>query len=359
MIKIYSILTMLCIAISLTYGQEEVTVPIPESHGPIGVMGDHFHKKGALMFSYRFMSMYMKDNLKGTDKLRPETIVTTIKNRFFGNPGMPPTLRVVPIDMNMNMHMFGMMYAPSDKITLMAMGMLIYNKMDHRTFKGGKGTAQLGTFKTKTSGLGDTRLSAMIRLFQKETTRMHVNLGVSIPTGSVTTRAHILTPMNRRPEVRTPYPMQLGSGSWGFLPGITYAGNKEKLGWGAQLAANIRLNKNDKGYKLGNRLVFSNWLGYRLAPWVSSSIRLTALTQGKIDGIDARIMAPVQTANPDMQGGKRIDVALGLNFIGTKGFLRNQRFAVEFALPVFNDLNGPQLRTQSILTLGWQHAFNL
>ena len=357
--KIFSVAVILCVTVNLSYTQEILPVSTPDSHAPIGVMGDHFHKKGELMFSYRFMRMSMEDNLIGSDEVSHETIVTTISNRFFGNPGMPPTLRVVPIEMTMNMHMFGVMYAPSDKLTLMAMGMLVNSEMDHLTFQGGAGINRLGMFTTETSGLGDTRVSAMLRLFQKETTRMHVNLGVSIPTGSITERDDILTPMDMRPEVRVPYPMQLGSGSWDLLPGITYAGNKDRLGWGSQLTANIRLNENDEGYKLGNRLEFTNWFSYRLAPWVSSAVRLTALTQGKIDGIDANIMAPVQTADPDMQGGERIDAALGLNFIGTKGFLRNQRFAIEFALPVFNDLNGPQLQTQSIFTVGWQHALHL
>ena len=93
----------------------------PDGHAPIGVMGDHMHKAGEWMLSYRFMRMNMEGNRIGNNSVSPEDIVTTVPNRFFGNPNQPPTLRVVPTQMTMNMHMFGVMYAPSDVITLMAM----------------------------------------------------------------------------------------------------------------------------------------------------------------------------------------------------------------------------------------------
>ena len=34
------------------------------SHAPIGVMGEHMHKKGEYMLSYRFSHMQMKGNRK-------------------------------------------------------------------------------------------------------------------------------------------------------------------------------------------------------------------------------------------------------------------------------------------------------
>lgn len=42
----------------------------PGGHAPIGVMGDHQHGKGELMFSYRYMTMSMHGNRKGTDRQR-------------------------------------------------------------------------------------------------------------------------------------------------------------------------------------------------------------------------------------------------------------------------------------------------
>ena len=58
----------------------------------------------------------------GTDTLSPQDIATTVPNRFSGLPMQPPTLRVVPLEMTMDMHMVGAMYGLSDRVTLMAMG---------------------------------------------------------------------------------------------------------------------------------------------------------------------------------------------------------------------------------------------
>ena len=77
-----------------------------DGHAPIGVMGDHLHKKGEWMLSYRYMHMDMDGNRIGTRNVSPQTIATTVPNRF----SPPPTLRVVPLWMTMDMHMFGAMH---------------------------------------------------------------------------------------------------------------------------------------------------------------------------------------------------------------------------------------------------------
>lgn len=89
----------------------------PDSHAPIGVMGDHTHQQGELMLSYRFMHMNMQGNRNDTSSQSPEDIVTSEPNRFSNPPMQPPNLRVVPTEMTMDMHMLGAMYAPNDRIT--------------------------------------------------------------------------------------------------------------------------------------------------------------------------------------------------------------------------------------------------
>ena len=84
-------------------------------------MGDHRHATGEIMLSYRFMRMEMSGSQIGTTEVSPLQIATTVPNRFFGAPMQPPTLRVVPTEMTMDMHMFGAMYAPNDRVTFMAM----------------------------------------------------------------------------------------------------------------------------------------------------------------------------------------------------------------------------------------------
>ncbi|MEL7445918.1 MAG: transporter [Pseudomonadota bacterium] len=321
-------------------------------HAPIGVMGDHRHAKGEWMISYRFMHMDMGGTQIGTDNIDPDTIVTTIPNRFFGNPGQPPTLRIVPTSMRMDMHMAGIMYGLSDDITLMAMANYVTKEMDHITYQGGMGTTELGNFRTSPAGFGDTKLAALIGL----TDTVHINAGVSIPTGSTTETDDILTPMGMTPTVRLPYPMQLGSGTWDLEPGITYRDQSQVLGWGAQVRGVVRLGDNDQGYSYGNSAKATAWLAAAITPAVAISGRVEAETMGAIDGIDPNIVGPVQTANPDFHGGDRVTALAGVNFAATGGPLKGWRLGIEGGLPVVQDLNGPQMPTDWTLTVGVQKS---
>ncbi|MEO0569155.1 MAG: transporter [Pseudomonadota bacterium] len=332
-----------------------------DGHAPIGVMGDHRHAKGEVMLSYRFMRMDMDGSQIGTDDVSPETIATTVPNTFFGAPMQPPTLRVVPTDMVMDMHMFGAMYAPNDRITLMGMVPYIEKSMNHLTFAGPVGTNVLGGFQTESEGIGDIKVSALIGLMDRKTDKaqhsIHLNAGLSFPTGSITERGRILTPTGARPEVRLPYSMQLGSGTFDLLPGVTYMGRSGSLGWGAQLRGIIRLGENDENYALGNEAAATAWITYQPRPFVSFSGRIEGRSLGDIDGFDPMIVGPVQTADPDNYGGSTIFLFAGVNLIGQRGAIRGQRLAIEFGLPVYQDLNGPQLETDWLLTAGWQYAF--
>jgi hypothetical protein len=335
--------------------------PRADAHAPIGVMGDHRHHQGEIMLSYRYMRMQMEGNLIAEDSVSPNTIVTTVPNRFFGTPGQPPALRIVPTEMNMDMHMFGGMYGVTDTVTLMGMLPLVDKHMDLFTYAGPTGTKRLGTFSTGSQGIGDVSLSALIGLYDQKTALggQHVNLMLSLsaPTGSITESGRILTPMGTRPLVRLPYAMQLGSGTWDFLPGITYTARSGNLSFGGQYRGWVRLeDENDEGYSLGDLHQVTGWAQYEWAPWVSNSIRLAYQTQDSIHGIDPKIVGPVQTANPDFYGGDRLDLLFGFNLIGQRGVVCGHRLAAEFGVPVYQNLNGPQMETDWTLTVGWQKA---
>lgn len=322
-------------------------------HAPIGVMGDHRHSAGEWMISYRLMHMDMGGGQIGHDEVDPDTVVTTVPNRFFGNPGQPPTLRIVPTDMRMDMHMAGLMYGISDDLTLMVMANYVTAEMDHITYQGGMGTTRLGTFTTAPGGFGDTKVSALVGL----TDDLHLNLGVSIPTGSIVETDDILTPMNMTPTVRLPYPMQLGSGTFDLEPGITWRGQSEGWGWGAQLQGTFRLGANDQGYALGDRAMATAWIARSLVPGIAVSGRIEAETEGRVEGIDPNIMGPVQTANPDFQGGEKVRAIAGVNFAVTGGTLQGWRLGMELGAPILQDLNGPQMPDDWQLTLGVQKSF--
>ena len=71
--------------------------------------------------------------------------------------GMPDNLSIVPNEMTMNMLMTGVMYAPTDEITLMGMGMFTEKKMELSTYSPMMGRNFLGSF---------THRRAVFQIFQ-------------------------------------------------------------------------------------------------------------------------------------------------------------------------------------------------
>ena len=305
----------------------------PDDHAPIGVMGDHRHLSGESMLSYRFMDMTMKGNRTGTTAQ--------------SNSDVLADFTVAPTEMHMQMHMLGLMVAPSDAVTLMTMLSYISMSMDHRMGNG-------NTFTTRSKGMGDTKVAGLINLKEFERSSLHLNFGLSLPTGSIDARDS--TPMGS--DLQLPYPMQLGSGTFDLLPGITYLAQFDVLSFGGQILAVIRTGKNTRGYRLGNRASITAWGAYRLLEELSASLRLNAQFWANIKDQDSALNPNmVPTADPDLRGGKRLDLLVGFNYAANGGFLDGHRLAVEFSLPIYQFLNGPQLETDWSIIFGWQVAF--
>ena len=319
-----------------------------DGHAPIGVMGDHTHSKGEFMFSYRYMLMNMDGNRDGTESLSPGEVLRPSST--------DPTqgYMVTPLEMPMQMHMFGVMYAPTDDLTLMAMVPFISAEMDHLNRMG-------GTFTTESGGLGDIKLGGLYKFVQQGNIRIHANFSVSLPTGDIEQRDD--TPLGSNSLL--PYPMQIGSGTYDLMPGVTYLGQKGDFSWGSQVWSTLRLGENSNDYALGNRFGFTNWVGYRLADWISPQLRLDFQSWGNIRGRDPRYAgalngAPqlVHTVDPNLKAGTRLDLGIGTNFWVPGGALHHLRFGAEFLVPVIQDLDGPQMETDWLLVLGLQYAID-
>ena len=339
------------------YGHQTVgdNAPAPilaDSHAPVGVMGDHRHKQGEWMVSYRQMQMRMDGYISGSDSI-DNLAVLAEPNPF---PG-PTNVRVVPEKMQTQMHMLGVMYAPSDRVTLMAMFNYLEKEMDHVVYQGMTGTVPLGEFRTSNDGFGDTKLSSMWGLYSSQVHQLHLNVGVSVPTGSINEKDTVLTPMNTNMKLRLPYGMQLGSGTWDVEPGITYRGAHNQWSWGAQYMASFRTGENDEGYTLGDTHQLTTWGSYRLFDGVSVSARLNYRYDGDLHGADSKIAAPVPTANTDNYGGERSVAALGVNLVGQSGFLRGHRLAMEYQRPIHQDVNGIQMELDDAISFSYQYAF--
>ena len=302
----------------------------PDSHAPIGVMGEHTHGKGEVMLSYRYMFMEMDGSRDGTDSISDAAVLEQFP--------------ITPTRMTMQMHMLGAMYAPTEDLTMMVMLPYVIKDMDHITRMGRR-------FSTHSDGIGDIKLAGLYKFVDRNQQRLHFNLGVSFPTGSIEERDD--TPAAS--DQILPYPMQIGSGTFDLNPGITYLGQGGNWSWGAQALGVIRLGENSNSYRLGNQLMLTGWGARKVADWVSLSLRMEGRTWGNIDGQDSRLNPNlVPTADPDRRGGTQIDLGFGVNFYLPKGNLKGGRFAFEFKLPIYRDLDGPQLETDWQLTAGIQ-----
>lgn len=306
------------------------------------------------MLSYRYMHMNMGENKDGNDKLSAAEILDADGYNYL----------VSPLEMEMDMHMFGLMYAPTDKLTLMAMVNMIDITMDHQ-IRDMLVTANINsnTFSTESDDFGDTQIGGIYELSQKNGKSWLLNLGLSIPTGSID-EEDIIPTLSTTEDSQLPFPMQIGSGTYDLLPGITYSQINADTSWGSQIKATVRLGDNDNGYTKGNRLDAQVWHAWRLNHNMSFSTRLSVADWSNYDGLDEKQSLPVfnsvmgvntvPTVNPDLRGGQQADFSIGMNSVWGES---EHRIAAELTYPFWHDLDGPQLATDLTFTLGYQIAF--
>jgi hypothetical protein len=314
---------------------------------PFGVMFDHTHPQGTWMAGYRYFYSTSSGLRQGTEDISEHDLFAQ-------------DYTSAPVEMTMNMHMLEIMYSPTDWLTLMVMPMYMDMEMTMRhggmhheeeghhaaeeshSAHGGK-----GSHKHSTSGWGDTNVSAIFRLWNGGHQSLLGTFGISIPTGSVDLKGA---------DGRfTHYMMQLGSGTWDFTPSITYLGHSGSVFWGAQYLAAIRLEgENESGYRMGDAHQGTAWAGVNLTDWVSLTGRVLYRHEGKYSG---HYNGPHNHASPpDLignYGSETLDLGVGLNFAVFKG----ARLGVEALFPVYQNLDGIQLKRDFTLAAGLQYTF--
>ena len=303
---------------------------------PAGVMTDHIHDKGKWMISYTYMNMTMQGNQMGTTRVSENTV--------YQNYTMSPET------MNMQMHMVMAMFGITDKLTLMAMGGISYNymtmNMSNTAMSMPGMVMNMGsmTMASESSGITDTKLTALYKILDKSKSGLIGSCGISLPTGTIQATGTTMLGDNQR----LPYGMQIGTGSFGITPGITYTLKSNLFTAGIELGGDIKLNNNSLGYKLGNVYHATVWASYKLLSFVSCSIRTEAISVDKIHGSDKVMNLSVyQTDDPTAKtsnyGGTWCNLYAGLNF-----HLSNQTFSkfsllTEYGIPVYQNLNGTQM----------------
>ena len=102
--------------------------------------------------------------------------------------------------MVMDMQMRGIMYSPTDDLTLMGMTNYTRKSMKHVRRDGVK-------FKTIAKGMGDTSLTALYKIKDTANQQFHLHAGFSLPTGSIGVKDNLPAPVGRS---RLPYPHAIG-----------------------------------------------------------------------------------------------------------------------------------------------------
>lgn len=304
------------------------------------------------MVSYRFMHMSMNGHQDGTKSLSTDEVYST----------MSPSgshYSSAADEMTMDMHMLGLMYAPTDKLTLM--GMVNYVEKDmtmvtnpHATSHGGHGDhgshGTTGGHEHSSSGLGDITISALYSILHTPQHNAHLNLGLTLPTAEVD---------HKEGDTFLPYGMQSGTGVYSLNIGATYNAQFDHFSWGAQAMKSFALeDENDSGFQYGDTFQLTTWIAAPVTHSLSLSARLNYRYQEDIDGHynGGHDHSAPQHFQPNY-GGHVLELGLGANYVFQSGALSGHRLAVEVLTPILQDANGVGMDQDYSVVAGWQWAF--
>jgi hypothetical protein len=319
-------------------------------HAPIGVMADHFHSENEVMISFRQSLMYMEGNILDGNSIQDNEIIE-IPHSLSSSPS---NLSVVPQDMQMSMSMLGLMYAPSDRLTLMGMAMFMNNSMQLNTYQPMMDRDLIGSFDTNSGGLSSLGIGGLIPIHSNDNSRLHVHVGLEKSSTENQAKGEILTPMNMQMEMILPYGMQIGDGALRFSGSLTYVikpDSNSVIG----IQGFIRKSLKEEEWAFGDQRILNAWYQKSYSQDLSWSTRLEARNQDKISGSNPLITQPIQTAYPHNYGGTSLNLSIGLNKVVS--FLPGrhpERIGIEFTIPVYQNKNGIQMKDECNLILGIQ-----
>jgi hypothetical protein len=248
-----------------------------------------------------------------------------------------------PTYMQMNMHEIMVMYGISNRFTAMLMSSYHTKTMKMNAFSSSHVhglESSSANHNMESSGLGDTKLALLFGLVNLSKHKLIPSLGISAPTAKL--------------EKSIAYSMQLGSGSFEFIPSIYYQYTNSNSSLGVQSSAIIRLNDSKNGYRLGNEYTINSWYSYELFDFFSSSIRVELSKANSIKGSDSSISTTMEPASNFINYGYIQSVAYIGGIVHLKnGILKGQRIGFEAGKPFYQNVNGVQMQTNWAINLAW------
>jgi hypothetical protein len=293
----------------------------PDGVAPAGVIGDHtLNTLGRVMVSYRYNYTGFNGMLDGSSSISTGSALA----RF----------PLVPVNGTAQNHLIMMEYGSSDDLTFQAILPIVQRHFNYVDALGNHSATDM-------TDLSDIQLYALYVVQRSEKQQIHLNMGVQIPTGIFIDQGDTTTPTS--PALT--YPVRSSDGTWDFLPGFTYRGQSDDWTWGVQGLGTVRFGVNKYGYRLGDEGNFNAWIARKLNDSTSLSGRLNGHVIGNIFGSDQQLNPNlVPSNNPNLQAGQQLNILFGLNYVIPGGFLRGQRLGVEGGIPVYQWLEGPQIR---------------
>ncbi|MEX1256713.1 MAG: hypothetical protein WEG36_03740 [Gemmatimonadota bacterium] len=311
-------------------------MPRPDARAPAGISEDAFLSQGGIEVSYTFRVMSYEDLLFETDEIPPILVLS-------GTPQWP-AFDMVPLSMSRQRHEFEARVGLLDWLGASVRVPFVSNSAELATEN------LVGS--PSASGLGDIEFHLLYALHQAWPYRAHLSIGAAVPTGSVEEIGQL--PNAPFADQLLPYPLQPGDGTLVLLPGAAFVAENEAGTVGIRGHARIPIGENDRGWTRGGGFEGSLWMAYRFTDWVSGSVRIHFRKTGSIEGFDPdvdHLSSPM--AHPELQGGTRIELPIGINIRFAEGPLRRNLIRAEFLLPVHQNLDGPQLKAKYGAAFSW------
>lgn len=315
--------------------------PEPHAMAPIGIMGGHTHSKGHFMASYRYMFMRMSGLSAQGEPVSSEQALSSYM--------------MAPTQMDMQMHMVGLMYAPFDRLTLGVMtnyqtsvmgmeSMSSHSEHAHHDHTGSSGaTMDMSGSTMSNAGFGDTRVSGLVRLNQSPDHCLHAIVSLNLPTGGIKAGDEMHAIM--------PYGMQTGTGSLGALLGLNYSWLMPKYLIGGQVTSASPLHDNKRGYRSPASANLSLWGARKWTSWMSTSVRVHGRVQDAVRGSDV-LIDPMMSPAGDGSNEELYftDVFLGVNLRPFDQW----RIGLEAGHMIYQHNAGVHLNNQWVATAGLQ-----
>ncbi|MCA9001951.1 MAG: hypothetical protein KDB61_08515 [Planctomycetes bacterium] len=303
----------------------------PDARGYLSTSSGPVLELGHAKFSVESQRMELGGLLSGTDSVDPDAVLAT------GYGRVPTSGASTRTELKAE---YGLGDATSLRITV---------PFETRTYRFLDDTGVPS--RETVQGLGDILLGAGVEMSHQDWQRTEFELLVSVPTGSTRARegssGSPATPL-------LPYSMQLGGGTYALEPGLTWTHWWSQWSVGTSTHASLPLDRNDQGWNRGDRLEVEAWVSRRIDPFRSLTLGMEYQKQSSVEGMDSG-MDPTYdpTLDPGLTGYQRVYMDLGLHLIAES----NNRLAIEFGVPIWQDTEGPQLEGDLRITVGWWLTF--